>query len=146
MEKKIKPHLCTTIREWFHHFGAPLPPPPWSWNNISIILSESLKLCIVLSCAYFRPRHSPLKSNIWNRRNRFNFYVFISNVGWAENWTHHLPDNERIRYVLRHNHWLLRCTYITFVLTDPGCFFRSVSYHLAILYLIRGATNLIWNK
>ncbi len=75
------------------HTTNQLIAKPFFWKSL-------LKLCMIMSCAWFGSRHSPyslilLISRICHSSSRYNFNVVL-----AENRTQNLTDYKRMRYAL----------------------------------------------
>ncbi len=97
--------------------------------------------CMVLSCACFGLRHSPY-FNYFNvaHLTKQQYEPFLTSLVMmrAEIRTDHLPDNERMRYVLRHCRRLFQYCY-TKCLSPPSIFFTKKIQNKRWIFRMYGA-------
>ncbi len=74
-----------------------------------------------------------LMLQIWHCSRKY-LYVFSYNAFWAENWTHHLPDAERMRYVSCHR---TRTVHITIKFINALWHLKHDEMYLFIITYIR---------
>ncbi len=88
--KALDPNYCRQPTLWLHDLC------------LEVLTVHGIVLRLFWAKAF--PLLILLMSRIWHSSSRYNFYVFSYDAVWAENWTHHLRNAERIRYQLRHRH------------------------------------------